>query len=103
MRFAFWGNIEGILRGGNRRRNKGVRNHCCRELSKRTSQESSGVRRRNLRHLFGPAFSHDLPVGRAAFRVEVDNPVCGLDHIEVVLHDDQGVACVDELVWNEIS
>ena len=49
---------------------------------------------------FGRAGDHDLPSPISAFRPEVDDPVGGLDHVEVVLDDDHRVARVDQAVEN---
>src|SRR5690606_28150444 len=52
-------------------------------------------------------FGHDVVDGAgddefaaavAAFGAEVEDPVGGLDHLQIVLDDDHGVALVDELV-----
>ena len=40
----------------------------------------------------------DLAAADAAFRAEVDNPVSGLDDIQVVLDHDDGVAVVAQAV-----
>jgi hypothetical protein len=45
---------------------------------------------------FGGAFGDDPAAAGAAFRAEVEDPVGGLDHVEVVFDDDQGVAGVAE-------
>ena len=41
---------------------------------------------------------HDLATADAAFRTEVDDPVGGLDDVEVVLDDDDGVAVITQPV-----
>ena len=46
------------------------------------------------RDLLRRAGGDDLTATRAAFRAQIDDPVCGLDHIQVVLNDDDGVAVV---------
>ena len=58
--------------------------------------ELAGVARRDLRDLLGRAGRDDLAAGRAALGAEVDDPVGGLDDVEVVLDDEHGVAAVDE-------
>ncbi len=45
----------------------------------------------------GGAGGDDLAAGGAAFGAQVDDPVGGLDDVEVVLDDDQRAAAVDEL------
>ena len=48
------------------------------------------------RHVFGRAFGDDFTAGIAAFGAEVDDPVGGLDDVQVVFDDDDSVARVDE-------
>src|SRR6185312_1876031 len=48
--------------------------------------------------LLGRPDGHDLAAAGPAFRAEVDDPVRGLDHIEVVLDDDHRVALVHQTV-----
>ncbi len=36
----------------------------------------------------------DLPTFAAAAGAEVDDPVCGLDDVEIVLDDDEGIASI---------
>src|SRR6185437_13113902 len=45
-------------------------------------------------HLLGRAFGDDVTPAGAAFRPQIDHPVGGLDDIEIVLDDDDGVAVV---------
>jgi len=47
--------------------------------------------------LLGGPGGDDLAAGVAAFGAEVDDPVGGLDDVEVVLDDEEGAAAVDEL------
>ena len=47
--------------------------------------------------LFGGAGGDDLAAAAAAFGAHVDDPVGGLDDVEIVLDDEQGAAAVDEL------
>ena len=44
------------------------------------------------------AGDHDFTAADAAFRAEVNDPVGGLDDIEVVLDDDDGVAVITQPV-----
>ena len=46
--------------------------------------------------LFGGAVGNDLAAAFAAFRAQVDHPVGGLDHVEIVLDHDQRTAAVDQ-------
>ena len=48
--------------------------------------------------LFGRAGGDDLAAAVAALGAEVDDPVGGLDDVEVVLDDDHRVALLDQLV-----
>jgi hypothetical protein len=52
--------------------------------------------RRDLGHLFGRALGNKMAAAGTAFGAEVDDVVRGLDHVEVVLDHDDGVACVDQ-------
>jgi len=45
-------------------------------------------------HFCRGAGDHDLTTTDAAFRAEVDDPVGGLDDVEVVFDDDDGVAMI---------
>jgi hypothetical protein len=47
-------------------------------------EKLSGVRLLALGHLFGSAFGDDAATGIAPFRTEIDDPVGGLDDVEVV-------------------
>ena len=44
--------------------------------------------------LLGRPFGNDLAAARAALGTEVDDPVGGLDHVEIVLDHDDRVAVV---------
>src|SRR6185437_7482780 len=57
-------------------------------------QVGARVRARTSRNLLGRAGGDDLAAALAALRAEVDYPVGALDHIEVVLDHDDGVALV---------
>ena len=52
----------------------------------------SGMRVRVFRHFFRRAGGHDGAAAVAALGTHVDDIVGGLDHIEVVLDDDDGIA-----------
>src|SRR5690242_6252261 len=60
-------------------------------------QERAGVAALLPDDLLGRACRDDLAAGVAALGAEVDDPVGGLDHLEIVLDDDHGVALVDQL------
>src|SRR5690348_16485963 len=51
-----------------------------------------------LAHLLGRALRDDAPATVAAFGSQVDHPVRGLDHVQVVLDHDDGVAVVAQAV-----
>ena len=61
------------------------------------AQIAAGVRRRVLDDLLGRPDRDDLPALFAAFRPEVDDPVGGLDHVEIVLDHEQAVARLQQL------
>ena len=50
------------------------------------------------RHLFRRAFAYERAAARAALGTEVYYPVRGLDEVEIVLDDDDGVAALREPV-----
>ena len=52
----------------------------------------------HLRHLFRAPFRDDLSTRRATFRTEVDDPIGGFDHIQVVFHDHQRVSGIHQFV-----
>src|SRR5687768_4245977 len=49
-------------------------------------------------HLLGRSFRHDPAARLATFGTQVDDPVGGLDHVEIVLDHHDAVALVDEAV-----
>ena len=57
-----------------------------------------GVARRRLRDVLGRALGDDAAAAGAALGAEVDDPVGGLDDVEVVLDHDHGVAVVAQPV-----
>ncbi len=52
----------------------------------------------HLRHVLGGAGGNDLPAAIAAFGTDVDDPIGGFDHIEVMLDDDDRIALIDQFV-----
>ena len=62
------------------------------------SQELPGEGARVPRHLFGGAARDDLAAGVAPFRPQIDDVVRRLDHVQVVLDDDDRVPRVREQV-----
>src|SRR2546425_8881969 len=60
------------------------------------AQVAAGERPRHAGGRLGRALGDDLAAGLAALGTKVDHPVRGLDDVEVVLDDDNGVAGVDE-------
>ena len=44
------------------------------------------------------AFCNDLPAALSAFRSKVNDPVCGFDHVEIVLDDHYGVSLVAQFL-----
>src|SRR5579885_1764252 len=51
-----------------------------------------------LHNVLRRAGRDDLAAAVAAFGAEVDDPVGGLDHLQIVLDDDDGVAALDQFV-----
>ena len=66
-------------------------------LSQHRGQVSAGVAGRASGDGFGRALRDDLAAGLAAFRAEINDPIGGLDDVQVVLDDDEGVAGGAEL------
>ena len=60
------------------------------------AQGSSGAAAGAALHVGRSPFAHEAPAGVAPLRAEVDHPVGGPDHVEVVLDDDHRVARVGE-------
>src|SRR5262245_7717630 len=60
------------------------------------AQKLACVRCRHGRNLFRRSRGDDLATALATLGAEVDHPVGGLDDVEVVLDDDDGVAAGDE-------
>jgi hypothetical protein len=48
--------------------------------------------------LLGRAFGDDAAAGGAGLGADLQNPVGGFEHVEVVLDDDDAVAAVDKLL-----
>ena len=61
------------------------------------TQGFAGVGRMVQLDVIGRAHRHHFTTRVTAFRAEVDEPVTGTNHIQVVLNHDQGVACVEQL------
>ena len=57
-----------------------------------------GVAGLHRRHLLRRSFGHNHPALDAAFGAEVDDPVGGLDDVEIMLDHDHAVALLDEAV-----
>ena len=51
-----------------------------------------------MHDLFGGARTDDFASFGAAFRAQVDDPIGGLNHVQVVFDDDDRVAGIDEAV-----
>ena len=56
------------------------------------TQVSSRVRRLHAHDLFGRACGDDFPATVSAFRAKVNDVVCGLDDIKIVLDDKERAA-----------
>src|SRR6185436_3157097 len=63
-------------------------------LVQHTAQKHPSIGLLDLRNLLGCALCHDRAAAVAAFRPHVDDPIGGLDHIEVVLDHQHSVAGV---------
>ena len=65
-------------------------------FGKRRAQVLTGVRHLDLRDLFGRPGSDHHPAAFPAFRAEIDDVVRRLDHVEIVLDDEQRVARLEQ-------
>src|SRR5258708_2847782 len=63
-------------------------------------QEATGEALLDVADVLGRALRDDAPAAVAALGAEVDHPVRRLDHVEVVLDHDDGVAVVAQAVQN---
>jgi hypothetical protein len=54
------------------------------------------MRRVGFRDALGCPLGDDLAAARSSLRSEVDDPIGGLDDVQVVLDHDDGVARLDE-------
>ena len=61
-------------------------------------QKRPGIALLLAHDVLGRARGDDFAAGVAAFGAEVDDPVGGLDHFEIVLDDDHGIALVGQFV-----
>src|SRR6266852_1205895 len=68
------------------------------ELGQDLREELAGVRARGLRDDLGRALGDDLAARVAGLGSEVDHVVGGLDDVEVMLDDENGVARVDQTI-----
>ena len=57
-----------------------------------------GIAFRILRHFFWRSCGHDLAAAVAAFGAEVDDPIGGFDHLEIMLDHHHGVALIHQLM-----
>ena len=60
------------------------------------AQGARGVRAGVLAHLFWVALDHHATASVAAFGPQVNQPVAGADHIQVVFDDDQRMPCLQQ-------
>ena len=61
-------------------------------------EESRCIASPHLHHLFWRPRGHDLAAAVATFRPEVDDPVGGLDHFQIVLDHHHGISGLHQLV-----
>ena len=66
------------------------------DLEQQRSQEATGVAGVDSGNIFRAALGNDEASPAAAFWPEIDQPVGGLDDVEVVLDDQHGVALIDQ-------
>src|SRR6266481_7675887 len=64
---------------------------------KDSTQKLPGKTRFATGDVFGPALGHDLPALRATLRTEINSPIGGFDHLEIMFDHQQGVARSAEL------
>src|SRR3954466_6151812 len=69
-----------------------------RRLLEHAAEIAAGVRRLDARDVLRRALGDHGAAARTAFGAEIDDPVGGLDHVEIVLDDEDRVAAVDETV-----
>ena len=67
-----------------------------RSLCQNLLQILAGVRLRNIGHRFRCALSDDASTRIAAFRTEINNPICCLNQIQVVLDQQNASAIVNQ-------
>ena len=48
--------------------------------------------------MFGCANGDDISAAISAFRAEVDYPVCGFYHVQIMLDNDHGITALDEFI-----
>src|SRR5690606_40835595 len=61
-------------------------------------EPAPGMRALLRRDRLGRARRDDLTAARAPFGPQIDDPVCRLDHVQVVLDDDYRIALIAQLV-----
>src|SRR5262249_30609259 len=64
-------------------------------ILKQRLQILAGVGTRILHHIFGRAAGHDLTAAITALRPQIDDPVGGLDDLEIMLDHHHGIAGID--------
>src|ERR1700733_13492624 len=72
---------------------KRVRAPLCRQ---KLAEILAGVRLRYSGHRFGRARGYYIPASPAAVGAQVDHPVRGFNHIEIMLDDHQAAAVLDQ-------
>src|SRR5689334_12788771 len=66
-------------------------------LSQNATQKSPGVRHGSVGNRLRRANGNDSSAGVAAFGPKIDNPIGALDHVEVVLDDDNRTARFEQM------
>ena len=69
-----------------------------RVTSKEWGQKLSGIGGRVCRHLFRCPLSDNEPATLAPLWTHINDPVCRLDHIEIVFNDDYSITMISESV-----
>src|SRR5919108_4524821 len=67
-----------------------------RQLPQKPLQKLSGNGRAVGRHLLGCTDGNDVTAGMSAFGTQIDNPICGLNHVEIMLDDQHRASCFNQ-------
>ena len=70
----------------------------CSRLFQYLLQKSPCVGLSDFRDLFGAPLGDDVPPALSPLWAKINHPICGLDNIEIVFHDNECITRIDELV-----